>query len=194
MIFIRGDRSVTTSSSPATTTVLRAKGQLYTASAGQLPPSSSVAAKFFESVGNPYASAIDFTQISKPDRPLLTILSTFGIQRWPAVKTWWIPDHQQHQRFQTCAWRYDKLSFGFCHHHYTIRQAFFIHATGAGSGGTISFTEAAKSRASSMVFRGNGEQSSLRAVLFAGSRLADANLVVFHETYTNAYTGEDARN
>lgn len=193
MIFIRGDRSVTTSSSPATTTVLRAKGQLYTASAGQLPPSSSVAANSFESVGNPYASAIDFTQISKPGPAFID--NTFYV--WDPT----LAGSQNLGGYQTISSTngFKPVPGGTINYPSdsvitTIQsgQAFFIHATGAGSGGTISFTEAAKKQGSSMVFRGNGEQSSLRAVLFAGSRLADANLVVFHETYTNAYTGEDA--
>ena len=139
MIFIRGDRSVTTSSSPATTTVLRAKGQLYTASAGQLPPSSSVAANSFESVGNPYASAIDFTQISKPGPAFID--NTFYV--WDPT----LAGSQNLGGYQTISSTngFKPVPGGTINYPSdsvitTIQsgQAFFIHATGAGSGGTIS--------------------------------------------------------
>ena len=61
-ILVRGDRSVFTSGGLAVSTVLRTKGTLFTPA--NLPPLSTVVANKFESVGNPYASAIDIRKIS----------------------------------------------------------------------------------------------------------------------------------
>ncbi len=63
MILVRGDRSVFTYNAPAVPTVLRTKGYLFTPD--NPPPSSTVlTAPEFESVGNPYASAIDLRKIA----------------------------------------------------------------------------------------------------------------------------------
>ena len=61
-MFVRGDRSVYTSAGTATPTVLRTKGTLFTPA--HPPLTSNVAAGLFESVGNPYASAIDMRNIT----------------------------------------------------------------------------------------------------------------------------------
>ena len=62
-VFVRGDRSVTTAAQPATPTILRTKGTLFTPATP--PPSTTVVAGKFESVGNPYASALDVRLITK---------------------------------------------------------------------------------------------------------------------------------
>lgn len=59
LLFVRGDRSVITSNAPAKPTVLRTKGYLY--SPANPPANITVEGGKFESVGNPYASAIDMT-------------------------------------------------------------------------------------------------------------------------------------
>ena len=63
-ILVRGDRSVFTSAGAANPTVLRTKGTLFTPA--NPPPSTTVLANKFESVGNPYASAIDLRNLSLP--------------------------------------------------------------------------------------------------------------------------------
>lgn len=60
MVLVRGDRSVITSSGVPNSTTMRTRGKLFTPGA-DAPPSINVAAGKFESVGNPYASAIDLT-------------------------------------------------------------------------------------------------------------------------------------
>ncbi len=59
MVFVRGDRNVTGVNSPATQTVLRTKGELYS---GSLPTINIPATKF-AGLGNPYASSIDMRSI-----------------------------------------------------------------------------------------------------------------------------------
>ncbi|MEO8721500.1 MAG: hypothetical protein ABI372_10380 [Ginsengibacter sp.] len=62
MIFVRGDRMTRDVNSAPVSTVLRTKGKLYESNFS--PPVSIVPAGKFQSIGNPYASAIDFTKIS----------------------------------------------------------------------------------------------------------------------------------
>lgn len=63
MIFIRGDRSLAPSftGSGSSSTIMRSRGQLYTGNQGPY----GVANGKFESVGNPYASAIDLRQTTR---------------------------------------------------------------------------------------------------------------------------------
>ena len=65
-IYVKGDRMVNTPFFPANETVLRTKGPLFTPTpAANQPPSTIVNANKFESVGNPYASAIDMRKIGR---------------------------------------------------------------------------------------------------------------------------------
>ena len=61
-LFVRGDRSVTQYNEPATATTLRTRGKLY-APGIEAPQPVSINANIFASVGNPYASAIDFETV-----------------------------------------------------------------------------------------------------------------------------------
>lgn len=58
MLFVRGDRTVTTSNGLPNNTNMRSKGSLYTAF--NPPPAVTVMPGKFQSFGNPYASRIDF--------------------------------------------------------------------------------------------------------------------------------------
>ena len=60
-IFIRGDRTANTYTSPTTSTVLRTKGNLYVND----QPAITVPANKFVSIGNPYASAVNMSFITK---------------------------------------------------------------------------------------------------------------------------------
>ena len=64
MVFVRGDRTVngTTVTTPKPT-ILRSKGDLITGSQSAI----SVSPDHYQSIGNPYASPIDFTQLSRVD-------------------------------------------------------------------------------------------------------------------------------
>lgn len=64
MLFVRGDRSVTTYNQAPTPTILRTTGTLYTP-IDNPPPAVDIPVGVFESVGNPYPCSIDFTQLTK---------------------------------------------------------------------------------------------------------------------------------
>ena len=61
MLFVRGDRTVTTPGSTPNNTNMRSKGLLY--SPINPPPSVPVSANKFQSFGNPYASGIEFSKL-----------------------------------------------------------------------------------------------------------------------------------
>jgi hypothetical protein len=61
MLFIRGDRTVSGFTDPPKQTILRSKGNLNTGSQTAI----SVLANHYQSVGNPYASSVDFTLLTR---------------------------------------------------------------------------------------------------------------------------------
>ncbi len=61
LVFIRGDRSANSVTSPVTPTVLRTKGQLYTGD----QPTITVTPKQFIAVSNPYAAPLDLRKIDQ---------------------------------------------------------------------------------------------------------------------------------
>lgn len=201
MIFVRGDRTIITSSAPANTTVLRAKGKLYTATAGELPPVTTVPADKFESIGNPYASAIDFLSINKPSSaqvddvfyvwdPLLPGTRGLGGFQTISSANGYYPIPGGTSNYCSCA-PFTRIESG---------QAFLVHATGPGSGGNISFTENAKVSGSQLLYRQPSarfeNRQFMRAFLFTGAgpeaKIADGNVAAFDADYTNSYTSDDA--
>jgi len=64
MIFIKGNRSVTTNSQTPSPTILKSKGFLCDV-LNYPPPVPFVSANSFESIGNPYASIVDFALLTK---------------------------------------------------------------------------------------------------------------------------------
>jgi hypothetical protein len=201
MVFVRGDRSVTAFNQNAVPTVLRAKGTLYTTGA-DLPPTTTLLAGKFESIGNPYPSAIDFLGITKPAAPAVDdvfyvwdplIYGSYGYGAYQTISSINeykpIPGGTANYNSEIT---YTKIQSG---------QAFLMHATGAG--GTVSFTESAKLNGSQVVFRVPQNASNtvadrqyLRTGLYAVSngetRLADGNVVAFDYDFVNEYTSDDA--
>ncbi len=198
MFFIRGDRSVTAFNQAATSTTMRTTGKLFTFGASA-PASTTVLAGKFESIGNPYASAIDFTTINKPIAPdvddafyawdpLLTnnYLGLGGYQTISAANGWKpIPGGTANYDANT---PYPYIQSG---------QAFFVHATGAG--GTVSFAESNKVNQYSMANRVTTTSSTmanrqfLRTYLYnASSMLSDGNVVAFDNNFSNNYDANDA--
>ncbi len=193
MIFVRGDRSVTGYNQTAVPTILRATGKLYTTGT-DLPPSSNVAADKFESIGNPYASSIDFLALTKSPGvdntyyvwdPLLPG-SGYGAYQTISAVAGWLPSPGGTSNYPS----------GVAVSSIQSGQAFFVHATGGA--GTVSFSEAAKVSGSKMSFRAGDaiNISALYATLYNGTDstagIADGNIIAFSSDYTNEYNGDDA--
>ena len=194
MLFVRGDRSVnnTTVTIPNNTT-LSTKGILYSPS--NLPPVSAVAAGKFQSVGNPYASAIDFTLITKPASPAVDdvfyvwdplLVGLYGVGGYQVITgvTGWKATPGGTSMYDNVS-NYKVIQSG---------QAFFVHATGAG--GNISFTEAVKVNGSRLTNRVNSNKIAMLSTnLFttdADPKIADGNRVVFSNGFNNSYEALDA--
>jgi hypothetical protein len=91
--FVRGDRSVSGVSQPATPTTLRSKGTIFTHGQSMAVPAQTAANVFF-SIGNPYPSAVDMTKvqqtgqgISNPQIPFIYVWSPvlnegYGVGGW----------------------------------------------------------------------------------------------------------------
>lgn len=194
MVFIRGDRSVTTSSQAPTATILRTTGALYTTGV-KAPSSVSVASGKMESIGNPYASAISFTALTKTGSidnkfyvwdPLLTNNSNGlgGYQTLSATNGWKpIPGGTANYNSSLT---YTGIQPG---------QVFFASSTSGG--GTIGFTESAKiadaSGVSRMMTGRISERQFLRISLVnAGNYVVDGNVVAFDTDLSDSLDADDA--
>ncbi len=194
-ILVRGDRSVITSSGPAIPTVLRTKGTLFTPS--NPAPVTNVTAGTFESVGNPYASAIDVRNITR----------TGGVDEFFYV---WDPRLNGtnglggYQTIFKVGTNYFAMpgagSYGSGVNNFIQSgQAFLVQATG--TNGTVSFTEGAKASGSTLLLRDNQSnivsQKMLKTNLYivnaSGNTLADGTLNIFGDNYSNDVDGLDAK-
>ncbi len=190
MVFVRGDRSIVNYNQAAVPTTIRATGKLFTTGA-DLPASTSVNANKFESVGNPYVSAIDFSLLGRTgliDNTFYVwdpLLASFGGYQTLSATNAWMPLPGGTANYPT----------GIPSKTIQSGQAFFVHAT-AGSG-TLSFSENAKVAGSLNLFRNSsaGEGQFIRTILYVATdslKIVDANSIAFGNDYSNNYTGDDA--
>ena len=194
MLFVRGDRSVTSTTAPANATVLRTKGTLFVGD----QPAITVKANKFQSIANSYASPIDFSLITKDanvddafyiyDPYLYGTYGVGGYQTLSSVNNWKpVPGG-------TSSYPTTVLSSII-----QSGQAFFVHSFAA-TDGLISLTEACKSTASrpghsSRIAAKTDEVQKrfLRASLITNTGLmADGNVVAFDKTYRDNIDGNDA--
>lgn len=203
MILVRGDRSVQAHNSPAVPTVLRTSGKLFTTGA-DLPGATTVLAGRMESVGNPYASAIDFRLLFKTNvsdifylwDPRLTTApnSAYGLGGFQTFTKDMAGDYRVTP---------GGGSFGAGGSVNNVIQsgaAFFVQSSQplAGANGTLSFSETAKVSGSTLVHRGGRRvEKELRvnlSVSIGGEKvLLDGVLAQFDASYRNVVDGNDAR-
>ena len=198
-IFVRGDRSVFTSAGPANPTVLRTKGTLFTPA--NLPPVTTVAADKFESVGNPYASALDMRKIIKSAKvsdvfqvwdPRLGGGSNYGAFQ-TFIKNPFTGD------YEVTPGNGSYGVAGSVNNFIQSGQAFFVQTYGGS--GTVSFTESSKASGSALFSRPNNVpqvQQMLRTGLYSvnadgSTTIVDGVLNNFDDSYSNAIDGLDAR-
>ena len=194
-VLVRGDRSVFTSNAAATPTVLRTKGILFTPA--NVPPVTNVLADKMESIGNPYASAIDLRNITK----------TGGVDEFYYVWDPRLGGASNLGGFQTLyksGSNYYAIpgggSYGSGTNNYIQSgQAFFVQATG--TNGTVSFTENAKANGSALLFTPNTSpavQKFLRTSLYTfnadgSTSTVDGTINFFADNYSNSIDGLDAK-
>ena len=199
MLFVRGDRTVSNPFAPATNTILRSKGALLTGTIGPV----TVSPGHYQSVGNPYASMIDFTRVTKDagvDDKFYTwdpyLYGTYGYGGYQTMSS-------------TNDWKplpggtlpYDS---GVANSTIQSGQAFFVYSTSVSSfvnqTYSLSFTENCKTDGNRAVnfsrttsAKGTQVKSFLRASLFTSTGLiADGNSVAFSTLYSNKVDRDDA--
>ena len=192
-LFVRGDRSVQTAGGGAVPTVLRITGTPYYGTGATAPPTTTVLANSFETIGNPYPSAIDFTLVTKAAGvdnvfylwdPRLPGTNSLGGYQTISGVTGWLPTPGSTN--YPAATPVKIIQSG---------QAFFVHGT---AGGLVSFTEATKVSGSSLVVRQQSPHNLhlLRLDLYkiSSSYLGpvDGNVVVLDKDYSNAFDNKDA--
>ena len=195
LVFVRGDRSITTNSQSPNPTILRTRGTIQTGAVGGV----AIAANLYESVGNPYPSAIDYNLITKSglstsfylfDPTLQGARSLGGYQTINSILLY-RPVPGGTSLYSTSG-NYKQIQSG---------QAFFVKA--GPSGGSLTFTESSKSSGSRVATRVANTTNNSNAVLSVMSTnlltvngasidLADGNAVVFDEAYDNSVDDNDA--
>jgi uncharacterized repeat protein (TIGR01451 family) len=201
MIFVRGDRTVTAFDQPPVVTTLRTKGTLLTGTQQPI----SVNSNSIESAGNPYASPIDFTKITKSasidnmfyawDPYLSGMYGLGGYQTLSSTNNW-----------EPVPGGTTAYPAGLASPTIQSGQAFFVHSTDTSSVttkdiNTITFTENCKSAATSSINFARKldvpkTRQFLRVSLYTGpsktDAIADGNAAVFDPAFSNTIDGDDA--
>ncbi|HAN64942.1 MAG TPA: hypothetical protein DCQ34_00965, partial [Chitinophagaceae bacterium] len=194
MVFVRGDRTVTTYNASANPTILRSSGPIHWPVSNP-PPVSLVAADKFESIGNPYASAIDFSNDAG-------VVKSASIQ-----KIFYVWDPKLGGSLGFGGFQTFTKGLGADNNYYVSPgggsygiigsvnniiesgQAFFVRAFGAN--GTISFDETAKVSTSETPFRvahantGSKIFIQLQQILQGDTLLLDGTVLEFERNLSN---------
>lgn len=195
MLFVRGDRFVFNFSGANSTpdqTTLRTKGTLLT---GTLP-AVIVSAGKYQSIGNPYASRIEFSKLSRNNvddvfylwDPLLYGYYGFGgYQTLSGINNYQptAPNSEITANYQ----------LGVSYPYIESGQAFFVHNS-SGADGTVTFGENSKADGNRLVNRPGtvlNKRQFFRTYLYtSGNTIADGNAVVFDNNFVNTIDGNDA--
>ena len=206
-VLVRGDRSVYTFNAPANSTVLRTRGQLFTPANPALP--SAVLANKFESVGNPYASAVDLRKLSLSAGVNSTIIvwdptlgtgSAYGLGAYQTLYLNGDGTNNGSNNYINLLTSPAYGAFGTINNNIQSGQAFIIQALPA-LGGNLSFAESAKANGSKLLFRPQApveeKQAQLRTNLYGitatGSTfITDGTLIQYKDTYSDSIDGLDA--
>jgi len=192
MFFVRGDRSVTSGTAPAVPTTLRTTGRIYYGIGIDSAYTLTVPAGKCQSVGNPYASPIDFQKL---------ILTSSGLDL-----TYYVWDPMLQSGAGLGAWQtissfngWKAIPGGTINYSTTIGnsriqsgQAFFVYST---AGGTVRFTEKSKTNGTKSVFRNTSidDHSFLRLNLNnASGVILDGNILAIDSSSSNAMDSNDA--
>lgn len=184
-VYIRGDRSASISGGAfnPTATTLRTTGSLYMGNQSSitLPANNNVM------VGNVYASAIDFTTLTKSGvtsfkvwDPKLQGTSNIGAYQSFSASNGYDPTPGGGSYGSTPNTRIES------------GQAFILNSV---SGGSVQLTEAAKTTSSRNVFKTSTTykqfKTSLIAYTTSGLSLADGNSAVFDSSFSNGIDNDD---
>lgn len=181
MVIVRGDRTVNTFPQAATTVTLRDKGALVQGNFVSIPVPNGL----FQAIGNPYASAVDFSKLT------LTNLDDVYYMWDPKMGTL-----GAYVTFTGSAYNPSPSVSYTTNHYIESGQAFFVHSNGSGVGG-VTFTEPSKVDGSYLVTRqANAGLGKLKTMLYATAdnqwNLFDGTVHEFSPEYTNEVNAMDA--
>jgi len=200
-IFVRGDRSVTNPFAAPIPTILRTTGSLFTPA--NMPPVTVVNANSSESVGNPYASAIDVRNIGL----------TGGVTPFFTIWDPRLGSASGYGAFQTLTQigsNFYAVPGGTASYpgyptptnYIQSGQAFLAQTATGGTSGTVTFDESAKAGGNSALFTTPNPvaqpiqifNTTLSQVSVTGTtNVVDGALAVFSDSYSNAIDGRDGR-
>jgi hypothetical protein len=195
MVFIRGDRTVNgTTVTAATPTILRITGNLLTGTQSAI----SVLPGHYQSIGNPYASPVDFSLVTKTNVDNLYyawdpyLYGSYGFGGYQTISG---TNNWQPVPGGTSAYASGKSSKNI-----QSGQAVFVHSSSA-SAGSVSFNENSKSGSSSVNFARKANSTTIeerqffRASLFISpdpnALIADGNAVAFDQGFSDSIDGDD---
>ena len=195
MLFIRGDRTVNGITATPTPTILRSFGNLNTGTQSPI----TVLPDHYESIGNPYASAVDFTLLTRSggvDNKFYTwdpfLYGSYGVGGYQTLSG--------SNNWQPVPGGTTAYPSGVADKIIQSGQAVFVHATGT-TASSISFNENSKvSTTTNFARKANRSQGTerrfLRVSLYTatgpGAAIADGNAVAFDEGFSNDIDGDDA--
>ena len=192
MIFVRGDRSVITTSMTPTQTVLRTKGDLYVGD----QPAITVLANKFASVGDPYPSTIDMRNITKTgvkDFFYVWDAALAGSTGYGAYQTF---SNNGSGNYVITPGGGSYGASGTISNYIQSGQAFFVQ--GDVGGGSVTFKEAAKTTGSGVVSIASVIPTpQIRANLYGvnadnSTYMADGLLINYDDNYSNNVDDMDA--
>lgn len=188
MVYVRGDRAVSTASVTSATN-LRIKGHLRTGN-----QSFTVNGNSFQSIGNPYASAISIPSLLSAHSNLAgayyawdpSLNGSYGVGGYQTLSSL--------DGFEALVSGSTLYPVGSLHPNVQSGQAFFIrNFSGTVINGVI--TETMKVSGSDLVSREEtpADRQFIRTKLFTNTNtIADGNMVAFDDELSNAIDGDDA--
>lgn len=201
MLFVRGDRSVTSSSLPSKSTTLRITGSIYQAS--DAPPVISVPRGKFMSVGNPYASAINMVNLTRSGvidsyviwDPRLTnsANSSYGLGGFrQLVKIPGSGYRATPSENTTGVSYYESANTNVL---IQSGQAFFVQSDSTLSTSTLTFSERCKAAGSASVLRPSGIPDilsiNLNVIINNENILLDGAIALFDRRFNDRLDGDD---
>lgn len=181
MTFVRGDRTVNSFPAAATTTVLREKGALITGDFS-VP---AIGAGQFAAIGNPYASAVDFSKLTKTNLQDVYYMWDPYLGSLGGYVTFAGPSYSP-----------TPLSPSYAGGNFYIEsgQAFFVKSSGAAA--ALTFKEPAKVDGSNLVARQTIAGAQLRTNFYAKQNgvysLYDGVVSQFDPSYADVVDEQDA--
>ena len=190
MVFVRGDRSVQQFNSTATPTTLRHRGKLYSKGV-DAPVNMVMNAGQFTSIGNPYASGIDFTTLQNQSTGMDPVFYVWdpllpgayglgGYQTLSSINGFHpIPGGTLNYDNNNV---YTKIASG---------QAFMAYST---SGGIVQFTESVKSNIQFSPYRATANKFHYRIELLNNEdELIDGSLLLISNDFVSDIDMKDAK-